>query len=406
MKHCVERNPSCVTNSIPDVQPYISALIQHPDPYKPLLPLLKHSSNPEDPIPLLASAAISKIISYSLGAVSKTSSQIQEAIPKLNSYLSTLANSTDSGLQDIAVQQYSAILRNRKSRELFWNQRSETLNPLIDILRAAAGPPSTPTNGDTSSALASGRSSIRSAHTDGGLAGGVNIQLLYHVLLVIWQISFEAALVGPGLDTEHDLVPLYATLIRISPKEKLTRLLLSTLSNLFAAPENSTFLLPAATTSKLPALLANLKTRHLTDNDLVEDLDTLKKHLDDYATTQTTFQIYADELRGGHLRWSPPHKNASFWAENARTIIETDKGELLTQLAGVLSKPWDGERQVLAIACNDVGWLVKECPEKKAALEKAGLKVRVMELMQNDDETVRWEALRAVGEWLRYSFDN
>jgi len=26
--------------------------------------------------------------------------------------------------------------------------------------------------------------------------------------------------------------------------------------------------------------------------------------------------------------------------------------------------------------------------------------------MQETDETVRWESLRAVGEWLRYSFDS
>jgi V-type H+-transporting ATPase subunit H len=35
-----------------------------------------------------------------------------------------------------------------------------------------------------------------------------------------------------------------------------------------------------------------------------------------------------------------------------------------------------------------------------------GLKVRVMGLMQEADESVRWESLRAVGEWLRYSFES
>ena len=32
--------------------------------------------------------------------------------------------------------------------------------------------------------------------------------------------------------------------------------------------------------------------------------------------------------------------------------------------------------------------------------------LRVMELMQEADESVRWESLRAVGEWLRYSFES
>jgi V-type H+-transporting ATPase subunit H len=112
-------------------------------------------------------------------------------------YLSTLAKSSDSGLQDIAVLEYSALLRTTKARQVFWSQRSDTVSPLIEILRNAAGVSS---NGDTSSTLWSGAASIRSG-TDGGLGGGVGLQLLYHVLLVIWQLSFEGSLVGEGLES-------------------------------------------------------------------------------------------------------------------------------------------------------------------------------------------------------------
>ena len=70
-----------------------------------------------------------------------------------------------------------------------------------------------------------------------------------------------------------------------------------------------------------------------------------------------------------------------------------------------MSKPWKDDKQVLAIACNDVGCLVKEVPEKRTQLEKLGLKTRVMELMQESDEAVRWESLNALSGWLRYSFE-
>ena len=60
---------------------------------------------------------------------------------------------------------------------------------------------------------------------------------------------------------------------------------------------------------------------------------------------------------------------------------------------------------MLAIGCNDVGWLVKTCPTKRTTLEKLGLKTRIMELMADPNEKVRWESLKAVGEWMRYSFD-
>ena len=141
------------------------------------------------------------MISTSQSKFPKSTPQTDEALPKLYKYLTTLTKSQDSGLQDIAVQEYSALLRTKKSRELFWNQRQETVNPLIDILRAAAGG-----GKDTDSTLFSGSASIRSA-TDAGLSGGVGLQLLYHVLLTLWQLSFEGSLIGKGLEeyTLHGL---------------------------------------------------------------------------------------------------------------------------------------------------------------------------------------------------------
>ncbi|KAK8156231.1 vacuolar ATP synthase subunit H [Phyllosticta citrichinensis] len=384
---------------IDDIPSFLAALTKHPRPFAPFLPLLKQSTNPEDPIPLLTSAVLSSLISEALVSSPKQSSQIEEALPQLYSYLSTLAKSSDAGLQDIAVQEYSAVLRTSKSRSLFWKQRKETLNPLVEILRAAAG------NGkDTDSTLYGGSSSasIRT-NAEVGLGGGVGLQLLYHVLLVLWQLSFEGKLVSDGLDEEHDIVTLYISLLRTSPKEKTTRLLLSTLRNLIDAKPDT--LLPAATLARLPALLTTLQSRHLTDADLLEDLSSLQTSLEDYTKTQTTFSQYAAEVHSGHLRWSPPHRNPAFWRDNARRIIEDNNGELPKQLAAILDKSWDQDKQVLAIACNDVACLVKEVPEKRPVLERMGLKTRVMQLMADKDESVRWESLRAVGEWLRYSFE-
>lgn len=164
-------------------------------------------------------------------------------------------------------------------------------------------------------------------------------------------------------------------------------------------------LLPVATFVRLPALLSNLSGRHLTDPDLLEDLQSLTDLLEEYTKTQTTFDEYAAELQSGHLRWSPPHRNPTFWRENARRIFEEERGALPKKLAEIIAKSWENDKQVLAIACNDVGNLVKEVPERRIQLEKLGLKTRVMELMTDRDESVRWESLRAVGEWLRYSFD-
>jgi len=198
-------------------------------------------------------------------------------------------------------------------------------------------------------------------------------------------------------------VSLYTKLLRISPKEKTTRLLISTLFNLLSKNQNT--LLPIAVLARLPALLQNLAGRQFTDPDLKEDLENLQSLLEEYTKTKTTFDEYVGEVNSGHLRWSPPHRNSVFWAENARKILDFENGEVVRKIAQIMAKPWENDKAVLAIGCNDIGWLVKEVPEKRSQLEKLGLKTRVMELMGEADENVRWESLRALGGWLQYSFD-
>ena len=176
-----------------DVSDLSSNLLEHPDPYKPFLPLLSHSNNSEDPIPLLTSSILATLIAKAQSINPKSTLKTDEALPKLYKYLSNLTKSQDTGLQDIAVQAYSTVLGTKKAREQFWKQREDTVNPLIDILRAASG-----AGKDSDSTIWSGAASIRSA-TDSLLGGSVGIQLLYHVLLVLWQLSFEGNLVGKGL---------------------------------------------------------------------------------------------------------------------------------------------------------------------------------------------------------------
>jgi V-type H+-transporting ATPase subunit H len=197
---------------------------------------------------------------------------------------------------------------------------------------------------------------------------------------------------------------LYTQLLRLSPKEKTTRLIVSTLLNLLST--NQTTLLPIAILARLPALLQNISGRQLRDADLTDDLTRLREMLDEYAKTKTNFDEYVDEVRSGHLRWSPPHRSTVFWAENARRILDFENGDIPRRLADIMRKPWDNDKAVLAIACNDVGSLVREVPERRSQLERLGLKTRVMELMGEADENVRWESLRALGGWLKYSFDN
>ncbi|KAK3396550.1 armadillo-type protein [Sordaria brevicollis] len=370
---------------------------QDSNPYKNILPLLAHSNNTEDPIPLLTSIVLVRLMA---GSRDESTPTAEKALPMLYSYLASLTKNSDAGLQDIGVQEYSQLLYSRVCRQQFWKQRSETVGPLIDILRAAAGV----SGGDASASLWSGTTApLRNASFEPSVGGGVGLQLLYHVLLVLWQLSFEAADVGDDLNDEYDIVLLYTHLLRLSPKEKTTRLLIATLYNLLSKNQNS--LLPIAVLARLPQLLQNLSSRQFTDPDLVEDRDKLRELVEEYTKTKTTFDEYVAEVNSGHLRWSPPHRSTVFWAENARKILDYENGEIMRKLADIMKKPWENDKAVLAIACNDIGFLVREVPEKRSQLERYGLKTRIMELMGEADENVRWESLRALGGWLQYSFD-
>lgn len=153
--------------------------------------MLAHSNNPEDPIPLLASIALALIMANS----GDDSAPTEHALSVTLSYLSSqIKQSNDAGLQDTAIIQYASMLTGRPARQVFWKQRSETITPLVDILRKAAG-----VGDDSSATLWNGNSSLRSTGSE-GISGGVGLQLLYHVLLVLWQLSFGAEDVGDELD--------------------------------------------------------------------------------------------------------------------------------------------------------------------------------------------------------------
>jgi len=168
------------------------ALFKNGDPYRYFLPLLAHSANPDDHIPLLTSTVL---VSLMAASKDESTATIDKALPVVFSYLSTLTKNSDAGLQDIGVQEYSSLLYGRATRQQFWEQRSETVTALIQILRTAAG-----ISDDSSASLWSDTANTGRAGFEGSLGGGVGLQLLYHVLLVMWQLSFEASEIGDDLN--------------------------------------------------------------------------------------------------------------------------------------------------------------------------------------------------------------
>ncbi|KAF8543470.1 armadillo-type protein [Trichophaea hybrida] len=371
-----------------DVPSFANALLALPKPFELLLSLLEGAA--DQTIPLLSAAILTTLISTSLSSCPKISAELKDALPKFYHYLSTVTKSADQDQQDLAIKSYVALLRTPFARETFWDMKEETVAPLAKTLETAAGGTGNPGGSDRMSSL-TGTAAI--------VQGGVPLQLLYHVLLVVWQLTFDET-VAEEINAKFDLIPPITDILRNSIKEKITRVALAILTNLaFKAPQAN--LPPLLVTNILP-YLQTLSSRFNTesDPDLTQDLATLIATLDGFQSEQTTLSSYRIEVMSGHLRWSPPHRNEGFWKKYAREIIE-DK-ELVNQLARVLGNSAD--KTVLAVACNDVGVLVREVPYVRKRWVDLGVKGRVMELMGDTDPEVRYEALKAVQGFLQTAF--
>ncbi|CUS14043.1 unnamed protein product [Tuber aestivum] len=387
------------------VPAFTDSLLSLPMPFAHLLSLLSHT---DESTPLLSASVLTTLLTAYLKSSVKPSADARNALPKLYHFFAGLTKSSDGHLQDIAIQSYVSLLRSTFARAIFWDMEEETVAPIVRILETAAA--------------GNGGGSDRVTGVTGGtgiVQGGVGLQLLYHVLLVIWELTFEE-LVAEGINPyvqyyilfecttdrqwyilrKYDVIPPITEILRSSLKEKITRLALATLANL--ATESPSTNLPPLLLSNILPYLQQLSSRFTSasDPDLTADLSSLIEALDSFQSSQTTLSSYRLEIISGHLRWSPPHRNEGFWKRHAREIM--DDTELVKALSRVLSGSTD--KTVLAVAANDVGVLVREAPGGRKKWEEQGVKSRVMELMGDSDAEVRYEALKAVQGFLANAF--
>lgn len=171
---------------------FAKTLLNSGDPYRSLRPLLNHSSTPDDPIRLLASTVMTGI----MGATRDTSKATVRVLTDLLPHLSEQVKGGDASKQDIAVQQYSQVLSTPGLRGQFWEQKDDTVRPMIDILGSAAGLGTQ----NPSSSLWSNSGNNGTGGPESQVGSGVGIQLLYHVLFAVWQLSFDSEKIGDDLN--------------------------------------------------------------------------------------------------------------------------------------------------------------------------------------------------------------
>ncbi|KAG0208722.1 H(+)-transporting V1 sector ATPase subunit H [Mortierella sp. GBA30] len=317
------------------------------DPTQPYAPLLKCLRSEDDFVPLKAS----KILTTLLCASSKPST---EAAQELFRWTTAQLQSNNPAVVDLAVQVLESALRQRALRPIYWGT-PHAMDALVRLLKADSPTP----------------------------------QMQYQVIYCFWILTFEKE-IAQELNRQYDVIPQLVEIAKSAIKEKVIRVIISTLRNLVEkAPEAN---LAAMAAVKLLTFTENLSTRKWSDGEILEDVNYLKSELEQNFQTLTTFEVYEAELQSGRLTWSPPHQSDLFWTKNWREL-KKENYHLLKVLARLLSTATDPV--VLSVAANDIGQYVKRDPQSKRFLQEIGVKQRIMELMSHRDQEVRYNSVNA-----------
>ncbi|KAG8248173.1 V-type proton ATPase subunit H isoform X2 [Homalodisca vitripennis] len=235
------------------------------------------------------------------------------------------------------------------------------------------------------------------------LSGRVNFQIQYQLIFCIWVLTFNPKLAERM--NKFNVIPILADILSDCVKEKVTRIILAVFRNLIEKPEDSSVSKEhciAMVQSKVLKQLSILEQRKFDDEDIVEDVNFLNEKLQASVQDLSSFDEYATEVKSGRLEWSPVHRSAQFWRENAPRLNEKNY-ELLRILIHLLENNRDA--LVLSVASFDIGEYVRHYPRGKHVIEQLGGKQLVMQLLSHEDPNVRYEALLAVQKLMVHNWE-
>uniref|UniRef100_A0A1L8DF93 Putative vacuolar h+-atpase v1 sector subunit h n=2 Tax=Nyssomyia neivai TaxID=330878 RepID=A0A1L8DF93_9DIPT len=235
------------------------------------------------------------------------------------------------------------------------------------------------------------------------LSSRVNFQVQYQLVFCLWVLTFNPLLAEKM--NKFNIIPILADILNDCAKEKVTRIILAVFRNLIEKPEDSQVSKEhciAMVQCKVLKQLSILEQRRFDDEDISSDVEYLTEKLQNSVQDLSSFDEYATEVKSGRLEWSPVHKSAKFWRENAQRLNEKNY-ELLRILVHLLETVKDP--LVLSVAAFDIGEYVRHYPRGKRVIEQLGGKQLVMQLLSHEDPNVRYEALLAVQKVMVHNWE-
>jgi V-type H+-transporting ATPase subunit H len=235
------------------------------------------------------------------------------------------------------------------------------------------------------------------------LSSRVNFQVQYQLVFCLWVLTFNPLLAEKM--NKFNVIPILADILSDCAKEKVTRIILAVFRNLIEKPEDAQVSKEhciAMVQCKVLKQLSILEQRRFDDEDITSDVEFLTEKLQTSVQDLSSFDEYSTEIKSGRLEWSPVHKSAKFWRENAQRLNEKNY-ELLRILIHLLDTSRDP--LVLSVASYDIGEYVRHFPRGKHVIEQLNGKQLVMQLLGHEDPNVRYEALLAVQKLMVHNWE-
>lgn len=188
-------------------------------------------------------------------------------------------------------------------------------------------------------------------------------QVQYQLVFCLWVLTFNPLLAEKM--NKFNVIPILADILSDSAKEKVTRIILAVFRNMIEKPEDAQVAKEhciAMVQCKVMKQLQILEQRRFDDEDISADLEFLIEKLQSSVQDLSSFDEYATEVKSARLEWSPVHKSAKFWRENAQRLNEKNY-ELLRILVHLLETSKDA--LVLSVASYDIGEYVRHYPRGK-----------------------------------------
>lgn len=219
--------------------------------------------------------------------------------------------------------------------------------------------------------------------------GPKHLQQLYLSVKSLWLLSYNEEIRVTLSDPV--LITNMVDILKTVNKDKVLRLILSTLCNVMEVGKNAEQMISVDIMRQLNLFLQ----KRWADEDVDTDLSKLVGFLESKVDALSSFDVYKYELLGQTLSWnSPVHRSERFWRTNINRFDEEDYAPL-RQLRAILTTP-EMKASVIAVACWDVGEIIRQHPQRKFVLQQVDIKTPIMAHLRHNDEEVKKEALLAL----------